>query len=128
MISAPGSPNIRMAKNIVTLPPGTTSTCVGRDLDAVAAVQIGRHRLAQRQDAVGRRVAVMAVGQRLAPGLDDVLGGREIGLADAEIDDRAALRRQRVGARQHLECGLGAEHRHPAGHLQHACSPLGAEL
>ena len=29
MISAPGSPNISAAKNIVTLPPGTTTTWSG---------------------------------------------------------------------------------------------------
>ena len=93
---------------------------VGRDFDPVAAVEIGGDRLAQLRDTVGRRVAVMAVGQRLAAGLDDVLGGREIGLADAEIDDRAALRGQRVGARQDLESSLGAEDAHAPGHLQHS--------
>ena len=45
----------------------------GSHLDAVAAVQVLRHRLAQRQDALGRRVAVVAVAQRLDGGLDDVL-------------------------------------------------------
>ena len=29
MISAPGSPNINMAKNMVTLPPGTMTTWAG---------------------------------------------------------------------------------------------------
>jgi len=35
---------------------------------------------------------VVAVGERLAPGRDDMRRRREIGLADAEIDDRLALR------------------------------------
>jgi hypothetical protein len=65
----------------------------------------------------------MTIGQCLAAGLDDMRRGREIGLADAEIDDRPALRRQRIGPRQNLEGGLGAQHPHPAGHLQHAYSP-----
>ena len=92
---------------------------VGRDLDAEALVQIGGDRLAQRRDAVRRRVAVVAVAQRLDRGLDDEIGRAEIGLADAEIDDVAALRGQRVGARQHregvfladaVESGDGLEH------------------
>src|SRR6516162_7676380 len=93
---------------------------VGGDLDTVAAEEVGRHRGAQRRDAVGWGVAVMAVGERLAAGLDDVFRGREIGLADPEIDDRAALCGERVGARQHLERGLGSESAHAPGHLQHS--------
>ena len=73
MISAPGWPNIRMAKNIVGLPPGMMTMLSGLDLDAVALVQILRDRLAQRQDALRRRVAVMAVAQRLDRRFDDVL-------------------------------------------------------
>ena len=73
MISAPGAPNIRMEKNMVGLPPGMMTIVVGIDLDVVAAVQVVGHRLAQRQDALRRRVAVMAVAQRLDGGLDDVL-------------------------------------------------------
>jgi hypothetical protein len=40
----------------------------------MAAPQIGRYRLAQRQNAVGRRVAVMAVGERLFRSFDDMRG------------------------------------------------------
>ncbi len=75
--------------NMVTLPPGTISTRSGRHVDAEALVEVGRDGLAQRQDAGGRRVAVVPVAQRLDGGLDDVLGRAEIGLADAEIDDVA---------------------------------------
>ena len=61
----------------------------------------------------------MAVAQRLDRGLDDEVGGAEIGLADTEIDDVAALRRQRIGAREHgkgvfltdtVERGNGLQH------------------
>ncbi len=92
---------------------------IRRNFDPVAAQEIGRDRGTQRRDAVRRRIAVMAVGERLAPGLDDVLGGREIRLADAEIDDRAALGGERIGAGQHLERGLGPQDTHASGHLQH---------
>src|SRR5262249_42378524 len=68
------------------------------------------------------RVAVMAIGECLAAGLDDVRGCGEIRLADAEIDDRAAFGLERLGARQHLEGGLCAEERHPVGKGKHGRS------
>ena len=92
---------------------------VGRDVDLIALVQVGGDGLAQRRNAGRRRVAVVAVAQRLDRGLDDELGRAEIGLADAEIDHVAALRDQRIGARQHgervlladaIEVGYGSEH------------------
>src|SRR5271166_1084526 len=86
-------------------------------------MQISRHRLAQRQDAIGRRVAMMAVGQRLAPGFDDMLGSREVGLADSEIDDAAARALQRVGPRQDFKGGLGAEPTHASGQNGHGVGP-----
>ena len=58
--------------NMVGLPPGMIITSSGETLDLEALVQVGGHRLAQRQDADRRRVAVMAVAQRLDRGLDDV--------------------------------------------------------
>ncbi len=87
--------------NMVGLPPGMIITRVRRDVDAEALVQIGGDRLAQRQDAGRRRIAVMAVTQRLHRRLDDEIRRTEIGLADAEADDIAALRRERVGAGEH---------------------------
>ena len=47
---------------------------VGVDLDAPPLLDVLGDRLAQGQDAVCRRVAVVAVGQRLLGGGDDVLG------------------------------------------------------
>src|SRR5262249_33242227 len=58
-------------------------------------------------------------GERLAPGLDDMGGSGEVGLADAEIDDRPPLRLERLGARQNLECRLRPERRHPSRHRHH---------
>ena len=72
-------------------------------------MEIGRDRLAQRQDAVRGRIAVMAVGERLAAGFDNMARGRKIRLADAEIYDRAAFGLEGLGARQDLESGLGAK-------------------
>ena len=92
-------------------------------LDAAPGQNVGGDRLAQRGDAVGRRVAVVVVGERLAAGLDDVRGRREVGLADAEIDDVAALGGQRVGARQHLEGAFGAEARHAGGGRHRSAPP-----
>ena len=89
--------------NMVGLPPGMIITSSGETLDLKALVQVGGDRFAQRQDADRRRIAVMAVAQRLDRRLDDEIRRAEIGLADAEIDDVAALRRKLHGARQHGE-------------------------
>ena len=43
---------------------------------------------------------MLPVAQRLDRRLDDMRRGREIGLADAQVDDVAPLRRQRIGAGQ----------------------------
>ena len=102
-MSAPGSPNIRMAANIVTLPPGTTTTLSGETFTASRPMQVGRHRLAQRQDAGRGRVAMMTVAQRLDGGLYDMGRGGKIRLADAEVDDVAALAREFRGPGQHRE-------------------------
>ena len=87
----------------------------GIDLNAVAPVKVGRDRLAQRQDTIRRGVAVVAVEERLPGRLDDMVGRREVGLADAEIDDIAALGGERLGAGENLEGALGAEARHVLG-------------
>ena len=73
MISAPGWPNIRMEKNIVGLPPGQMTIVSGCTSTPCRRFRSAGDRLAQRQDALRRRVAVMAVAQRLDGGFDDVL-------------------------------------------------------
>ena len=52
---------------------------------------------------------MVAVAQCLDRGLDDEVRRAEVGLADAEIDDVAALRDERVGAREHREGVLLAD-------------------
>ena len=81
--------------NMVGLPPGMIITLSGETSTLKRLCEIGSHRLAQRRDAVRGRIAVVAVAQRLDRGLDDEIRRAEIGLADAEIDDVAALRHKR---------------------------------
>ncbi len=88
---------------------GHDDDLAGRDLHAEPPRRVGGDRLAQRGDAARGRVAVVAVAEGPARGLDDVRRRREIGLADTEVDHRAAPRREGLGARQHLERALGAE-------------------
>ena len=109
--------------NMVGLPPGMIMTLVRRHLDLEALVQVGRDRLAQRRDAGRGRIAVVAVAQRLDRGLDDVVGRAEVGLADAEIDDVAALRGERIGARQHREGVLLADAVEGRDRFQHGMVP-----
>jgi hypothetical protein len=61
---------------------------------------------------------VEAVGQRLAAGLDDVLGRAEVGRADVELQDLLALRLERGHAVHDLERGLRAQARNGRGELQ----------
>ena len=62
----------------------------------------------------------MAVGERLLRRGDDVLGRREIRLADAQIDDAAPGLSELLGAREHLEGALRAEPGHPLCELHAA--------
>jgi antitoxin HicB len=82
------------------------------------------NRLAQRRDAVRRRVAVMAVAQRFHGGFDDMLGRAEIRLADAEIDDIAALGCQFGGARQNRKGVLLADAIEGRDGAKHGSSPV----
>src|SRR3546814_11872257 len=70
---------------------------------------VGRDRLAQCGDAVRRGIAVMSIAQRLAGGLDDMLGRLDVRLADAEVDDVPPLARQRRGSGKDLDGGPGSE-------------------
>ena len=77
-------------------------------LDGVAAVaqRLLRDRLLQLGQAAGGGVAVvLGVAAGVDGGLDDVVGRREVGLAGAEADDRAALGLERLGLRVDLERG-----------------------
>ena len=112
--------------NMVGLPPGKIITASGETLDLEALVQVGGDRLAQRQDADRRRVAVMAVAQRLDRRLDNEIRRAEIGLADAEIDDVAALRGKLHRAREHGEGVFLADAIEGRNGFQHGFWPLDA--
>ena len=86
-----------------------------------ACARSARDRLAQRQDADRRRVAVMAVAQRLHRRLDDVVGRAEVGLADAEIDDVAALARQAAVARASTAKAFSSPMRSKAATVVQSC-------
>ena len=72
---------------------------------------------------LGRRIAVMTVAQRLHRRLDDVVGGTKVRLPDAQVDDRASLRLQRLRPRQHLERRLRPQPPHPRRQLHHRLAP-----
>ena len=65
MISAPGWPNISIAKKHRRLAAWHDHNVTRVDLDAVPSMQIGCNRLAQRQNTIGRRVTVMPVAPAL---------------------------------------------------------------
>ena len=66
---------------------------------------------------------MMAVAQGLHRGLNDKIGRAEIGLADAEVDDVAALRRQGVGPGKHSEGVFLADAIESRDGTKHDCSP-----
>src|SRR5476651_1333926 len=65
----------------------------------------------------------MAVAQRLDRGLDDEIRGAKVRLADAQIDDVAALRDQSIGAGQHREGVFLADAVESRDRLQHGVTP-----
>ena len=109
--------------NMVGLPPGMIITLSGETSTLKRLCKIGGDRLAQRRNAGRRRVAVVAVAQRLDRRLDDEIGRAEIGLADAEIDDVAALRDKRVGAGEHREGIFLADAVESRDGFQHGVTP-----
>ena len=81
--------------------------------EALAGPDVRGDRLAQGGDAGERRVVRRPVVERALRRRPDVGGGVEVGLADLEVDDRAALGLERAGARGDLEGALGADGLHP---------------
>ena len=64
---------------------------IGIDLSLIALVEAFCHRLTQGRDTFGRRVTMLAITQSLDASLNNMLRGRKIWLANAQIDDIAAL-------------------------------------
>ena len=67
----------------------------------------------------------MAVVERLHRRLDDMVGGAEIRLADAEIDDVLALAGQLGGAGEHGKGVFLADAIEAGDGVQHGVSPSG---
>ena len=88
------------------------------DVGSEATVQEVGDRLPDLEDAPRRGVVGVVGVHRPVGGLDDVLGGREVGLPDFEVDDVLALGLERPGLGQHLEGTLGAEVLHPLSELE----------
>jgi hypothetical protein len=82
---------------------------VREKLEPPPRADVLRRDRAQLVDAGRRRVAVLTAFDRGDARLLDVLGRREIGLADAERNDVLSLPDQRIDFRQHDESVLGAE-------------------
>ena len=108
-MSAPFSPNIMIAMNIVTLPPGTISTRSGETSTPRRRCRSSATASRKGGDAGRVGIAVLAVAQRLDGRLDDMRRRFEIGLADAEIDDVAPLALQFGRSRQDGEGVLLAD-------------------
>ena len=90
------------------LRPGRDDDIVGARGDAVRC-EVIRDRGAQLQQSAGGTVFRLAVVQGAHGGLDDVRRGREIGLADLEVEDVLPLLLQRARAREHVEGAFGTE-------------------
>src|SRR6266566_4389428 len=66
------------------------------DLEAAVPREMLRARLPQRRQAGRLAVVRVTVAQRLRRRLDDVRRGREVRLADLEVDDPPSLRLERL--------------------------------
>ena len=87
-----------MARERAILQPGATRTSSAGNLQAAGALQVGGDGFAESGDAASGDVAVAAGGGGIAQGVDDRGRGMEIGLAEFEVNDGAALALEFFGA------------------------------
>ena len=97
---------------MIGLAPGRHDDAVRRGLHPAVALEEGGDGLAQRRDARRGHVVGVAFAQRLDGGLDDVRGGREVRLADLQVNDLVASGLHGLGPGEYFEGGLGAEPAH----------------
>ena len=76
---------------MIGLPPGTTRHVLRADLNAAGARNVRGDGFAQFGQSLGGAVVGPALVERLLGGFDDVRRGREIGLADFQVDHALAL-------------------------------------
>ena len=101
---------------------------LGGDGDAGVAQCLGGDSASQLRQAGRRRVpVVLRVVTRSGRRLDDVVGGREVGLSGAEADDRLSRRLQRLGLAVHRESGGGRDRGDATGDAgcRHGGEPTG---
>ena len=103
-----------MLKNMMGLPPGTTTTSSGRDLDVAAGGDFIGNGLPQLGQARRRPVMRVAVMQGVAGRFDDVRRSVEIGLADFQVNNVSALLFQGARLYQNFKGGFRAQARHAA--------------
>jgi hypothetical protein len=72
------------------LAPGGDYDLIGLADETIVAKAV-RDRLAKRFDSLRRRIASVPVVDCLLPRVNDVLGGREVGLPQTQVDDVVAL-------------------------------------
>ena len=75
MTSSPGSSSASMGKKMIGLPPGTTETCSGADMNAARAADIRGHGFAQFGIALRGTVMRPALVERLLGRFDDMCAG-----------------------------------------------------
>ena len=120
MTSSPSSTSARIVKNMIGLPPGTTTTCSGPPVDRRAS-RMTYSAITWRNSGrrLRRAVVRLALASASMPASTDVRRGVEVGFADLQVDHAAALRLERLGAHQHLERAFGSK----AAHAFRQCDP-----
>ncbi len=117
MTSSPGS-SMRLRQVVEALfAAARHQDLVGRIVQAVVALELVDDRLFQAGRAVHRRVFGLAVGDRLARGLLDVLRGIEVRLAGTQADHVFAFGTQRRGAGGDGQSRGGLDRLNAAGKL-----------
>ena len=91
------------------LPPGTTQTLSGPDLDAPRRRNLRGDSFAELQKSGRRSVLGPALIEGLLAGFNDMFWSRKIRCADFEVDDAFALFFQSLRLCQHFKSGFGSD-------------------
>ena len=116
------------AKNMTGFAPGVISTDSGSTSASWRTLEVACDGVAELRDTGAGGVAMLAFGECALTGLDDVVRRGEVGLSDAEVDDRASLGGEPVGFGEDFEGGLGPEILRRAGWKHHVQPPMMASV
>ena len=105
-------------KNMIGLPPGTTTTSSGDTLVLRLAADFIRNCLTQFGQSRTRTVVCIAVVQGVHCRIDDVRRSIEIGLANFQVNDISALCFQGSRLYQNFKGSFRAQPRHALGQTQ----------